>query len=65
MTERRIRIEDVRAAGFCVRGAKAWFDRHGLNFKEFKDHGAEPETLLATEDALAVRVVERVRSRHG
>lgn len=60
-----IRIEHVRAAGFCVRGARTWFEGHNLSFSDFLRDGADEAVLLATGDALAARVVERARGGHG
>lgn len=63
MTRDRITIEDIRAAGHCVLGARDWFRQHGLSFAEFLRDGADAEVLLATGDALAERVVTRARER--
>lgn len=65
MTEPRITIDDVVAAGHCVRGAKAWFEQHGFNFRQFLNEGATEAELLATGDALAEQVIERKRARRG
>lgn len=59
----RITITDVRAAGHCARGAKDWFERHGLDFRAFLKDGASEEELLATGDALAVEVIKHKRER--
>lgn len=61
----RITITDIRAAGHCARGAKAWFERHDLDFKDFLKNGIEEEELLKSGDALAVRVVDMKRARNG
>lgn len=54
-----ITINDIRAAGYCASGARRWFEAYGLNFRDFLANGISAEALLATEDALAVRVVAR------
>ena len=56
-------IDDVRAAGLCVNGTRLWFARHDLDFRAFLREGCAAETLLATGDAMALRVVERARIR--
>jgi hypothetical protein len=53
-----ITITDVRRIGYCAYGARRWFRAHGLNFREFIEHGIPAERLLATGDALAQRVVD-------
>lgn len=61
----RITIDDITAAGHCARGAKAWFDRHNLDFRVFLRDGATEAELLATGDALAEQVIERKKARGG
>ena len=56
-------IDDVRAAGLCVNGTRVWFASHDLDFRTFLREGCAAETLLATGDAMALRVVERARIR--
>ena len=58
-----VTIDDVRAAGLCVNGTRVWFARHDLDFRAFLREGCTAETLLATGDAMALRVVERARIR--
>ena len=58
-----VTIDDVRAAGLCVNGTRVWFARHDLDFRVFLREGCTAETLLATGDAMALRVVERARIR--
>lgn len=52
-----ITIDHVRAVGLCVNGTRTWFARHGLDFRTFLREGCDAETLLATGDAMAQRVV--------
>lgn len=58
----RITIRDLRASGICVE-ARLWFQRRGLDWKDFVRNGIDAETLLATGDAQAARVVEEARGR--
>lgn len=43
-------------------GARAWFTRHGLDWAAFVRDGLSAETLEATGDGFALRVVERARN---
>jgi hypothetical protein len=66
--DRRVTIDDVRAAGHCVRGAREWFDRHGLDFRSFLREGIDEAEFLASGDGLAARIVDLKRFRqvsHG
>ena len=62
-TSEIVTIDDVRAVGLCVNGSRTWFGRHGLGFRAFLRKGLDAETLLATNDAMALRVVEHARTR--
>ena len=62
-TDVTVTIDDVRAVGLCVNGSRAWFARHGLDFRAFLRDGLDAQTLLATGDAMAQRVVEHARAR--
>jgi len=58
-----VTIDDVRAVGLCVNGSRTWFERHGLDFRAFLRKGRDAETLRATNDAMALRVVDHARTR--
>ena len=60
-TQTLITIDHVRAVGLCVNGTRVWFARHDLDFRAFLRDGCDAETLLATGDAMAQRVVEHAR----
>lgn len=54
-----------RGAGFCARGSRAWFARHGLSWKDFVNHGIDHKTLTATGDALALALVAHAHAQQG
>ena len=62
-TDVTVTIDDVRAVGLCVNGTRVWFARHDLDFRAFLRHGCAADTLLATGDAMAWRVVEHARQQ--
>ena len=54
-----ITMEHIRAGGGCAWGVRTFFARHHLDLQAFlRDGGIDSQTLLATGDALAIRVVE-------
>ena len=61
-TDVTVTIGDVRAVGLCVNGTRVWFARHDLDFRAFLRDGCTADTLLATGDAMALRVVEHTRA---
>ena len=60
-TDVLVTIAHVRAAGLCVHGTRTWFARQGLDFRAFLAQGLPASSLLATGDAMALRVVEVAR----
>lgn len=62
-TQTVITIDHVRAVGLCVNGTRTWFARHDLDFRAFLRDGCDADTLLATGDAMAQRVVEYARNQ--
>ncbi|ECG5643242.1 hypothetical protein E1K64_15980 [Salmonella enterica subsp. enterica serovar Poona] len=58
----RVTLAHVRQAGYCPQGSRQFARRYGLDFRRFVREGyIEAEILLATGDALAVRLVELAR----
>lgn len=53
-----VRMRHIRAAKFCSPGARDWWASKGWDWSHFLDHGIPAETLLETNDPLALRVVE-------
>ena len=59
MTVLRVTISHVRAAGICVSGARTWFGRYDLDFRDFLLEGIDAQILRDTKDPLAARAVEQ------
>lgn len=57
-----VTVTEVRRAGHCVRGAREWFEAHGLDFAKFLSQGIDEDEFLATGDALAQQVVEHMHN---
>lgn len=58
-----VTMRDIRAAKMCSRGARKFFERHGLDWSAFVKQGVPAEKLAATGDAMALQVVEVARGR--
>lgn len=58
-----IRMEHVRAAKMCSRGARTFLARHNLDWNRFLTEGLPEEDLLATGDAMAEQVVRVAHER--
>ena len=54
----------LRAARFCSRGARMWFDRHGLDYAKFLSEGLSVNVVEQT-DALGRQVAEIARRQHA
>lgn len=57
-----VRADDLHAVGYCNRGARAWFARHGLDWARFVADGLPAGDLEATGDAMALRLAEYARN---
>lgn len=59
----RVTIADLRSLKYCANGSKAFFGRHGLDWRKFVKEGIPVEELEATGDAMALEICEVVRGR--
>jgi len=59
----KIKMEHIRQARMCSRGARAFFLRHGLDWDTFLKEGIDEEKLLDTGDEMARQVVEVANGR--
>lgn len=57
-----VRIGDVRAAGYCVQGARRWAESHGIDFKDFLRDGIDAEVLRQSGDGLALRLLTQIEA---
>lgn len=63
MTDAIVRQRDMRALKYCAWGVRAFFRRHGLDYRAFLRDGIPALELAATGDAMALAVVEVARGR--
>ena len=59
----RITMRDIRAAKMCSRGARQFFDRHGLDWGDFVRNGVLIEIIENIDDAMAQQVVGVAREQ--
>jgi hypothetical protein len=60
-----ITMSDVTRAGYCARGARRWFEGHGLDFRAFMKDGIPAAEISALDDALGNRVVATAQERRA
>jgi hypothetical protein len=58
-----IKASDCREHGYCMKGVRAFMERHGLSFRESIKNGIPAEQLKATGDAMAIRLVNLVEAK--
>ena len=56
-------IKHTRVLGYCSRGVREFFNRHNLDYSKFIKEGLPCDELLATNDSMAIKVVEVARGR--
>lgn len=65
----RVELGDLKRIGrgvsdsYCNTGARLFFARHGLDWRDFLFNGIDAQALLATGDAMAEAVVAAARER--
>lgn len=57
-----VTIKHLRDAGMCAREPRKWFAKQGLSWSDFITDGLPESVLVATGDALAMKVVEIARN---
>jgi len=55
-------MSDIRKAGMCARGSRAFFLAQGWDWSAFLEHGIDIEIVEQTNDAMAQQVVEYVKN---
>lgn len=63
MTDVIVRQRDMAALRYCAWGVRAFFRRHELDYRAFLRDGIAAAELAATNDAMALAVVEVARGR--
>lgn len=63
MTASVATLADVRARGWCLRGARRWAGRYGIDWNLFIREGVPLEQLDAIDDDYARQLAQDVR--HG
>ena len=58
----KIFMSDIRQAGMCARGSRAFFLSQGWNWTAFLKDGIDIEIVEQTNDAMAQQVVEYVKN---
>lgn len=61
----RITIDDVRKAGYCVSGARRWFQANNIDFADFIKNGMDADEFVTRGDELAQIVVDKKVEREN
>lgn len=56
-----VRLEHCRALGYCARGMREFFARHGLDWQAFRERGLPASEIEATGDGMAQRAAALAR----
>lgn len=62
MSDVMVTMKHIRQCKMCSRGARAFFDRYGLDWSEFLRSGLPAEDLEQTGDAMAIQVAAAARA---
>ena len=58
-------MRHLRRAGMCNREPRRWFAAHGFSWSRFVSEGVPAAEIAATEDPLALIVVEVARKERA
>ncbi len=65
VTSTIVRVKHLRTAKICANGAQTWWEREGLDWRDFVKNGIPAQRLLDTADPRALRVVDIARMDDG
>lgn len=57
----RIYIRHMRMSGYCMKGVRDFWARHGLRYQDFLDNGIDGQVLLDTQDPRALLPIKFAR----
>lgn len=58
----KVRMIHIRNACMCSSGARKFFKKHNLDWQKFLNEGLDSEIIEATEDPMALSVVEAAKN---
>jgi hypothetical protein len=53
-----VTYQEAKELNYCNRGLRQFFDKHGLDYQEFKSHGIDHAVLAAINDAMANDLIQ-------
>lgn len=56
-------MRDLRKLKYCSRGARVFFVKHGLSWRDFLKNGIPAKDLDATGDAMAIKLAGMAHGR--
>lgn len=56
-------LRTITRGGYCIPGTRAFFARHGMDWRGFLRHGLAAEAFEATGDAMAIKLAAYAREQ--
>jgi hypothetical protein len=63
MSTLRVIHADIAAIKFCNRGARMFFDRHGLDWGLFMREGIDADVLAKLGDEMGLKAIQQAKRR--
>ena len=54
----RVYLHHLRDVRYCINGTRLFFERHHLDWQDFKRNGIDAEKLIKTNDIMAIKLAE-------
>ena len=58
-----ITLQDARGFFYCTKGIRLFFKKYNLDYHDFRLNGIEEQTLINTNDSMAIAIVENKNGR--
>lgn len=56
-----VKMHHAKSLNYCSKGVKHWCVQHGINYIKFIKEGIDEDIILAIDDSMSKKVVERAR----
>ncbi len=58
-------LKDMKRLGYCMRGARKFFQNHNIDWGRVRKEGISTEELRSTGDSMAITLADDVEEENG
>ena len=60
-----VMVQDIKTLKFCNRGARQFFEKHGLDWQDFVRNGIDADAFRAIGDEMGLKAVAEAERREA